>query len=318
MIKKWRQEGRNLLVFDGGDLFYPSFSQPLSEDQKAEMNLKAQAIVAAFNHMGADAITIGDDDLLLGKENLLELLKGAEFRVVSANLIDSESGTPLFRPYFIKEVGGLRVGIFGLFPKLEGETDGRFAGLTVLEPFGAAQQMVSMLKEEADFVILLSHLGYPKDLELAKHVEGISLIVGGHTGINLSHPRMVRNTVVLQVAKKGRYLGRADLTIGDPSRPFVNVKTRETLKRRLERIETRLEALDRETSLDSAGKKRNRKTLEQQKAETEKLLRSYESHNEMVNQIVPLTDQVVPDADCDRILRSYLGQVAHTKDESNP
>jgi 2',3'-cyclic-nucleotide 2'-phosphodiesterase (5'-nucleotidase family) len=298
MIKRWRQEGRNLLVFDGGDLFYPSLSQPLSEDQKAEMNLKAQAIVAAFNHMGADAITIGDDDLLLGKENLLELLKGAEFRVVSANLMDNESGTPLFRPYYIKEVGGLRVGIFGLFPKLEGETDGRFAGLSVLEPFGVAQQMVSML--------------------LAKNVEGISVIVGGHTGINLSHPRIVRNTVVLQVAKKGRYLGRADLTISDPFQPFVNVRTRETLKRRLERIETRLEALDKESSLDSAGKKRNRKTLEQQKAETEKLLRSYEGHNEMVNQIVPLTDQVLPDADCDRILRSYLGQVAHTKDESNP
>ena len=212
MIRKWKQEQKNLLVLDAGDLLYPRASKPPSQDGKAVMNLKAMAIVAAFNHMGCDAITIGEDDLLWGKENLLEIIKGREFSVVSANLIDGESGKPLFRPYVIKQMGGFKVGIFGLFPKSP-RKEGQFSGLTVLEPFGIAQKMVSTVRREADFVILLSHLGYAKDLELARKVEGINVIAGGHNGINLSHPRIIENTVVLQVGNRGRYLGRIDITI---------------------------------------------------------------------------------------------------------
>lgn len=318
MVRRWKQEQKNLLIIDAGDLFYPGDRAAPSEDRKIVMNLKAKAIVAAFNHMGCDAITIGESDLLWGKEDLLEIVKGAQFPVISANLIDTKTGSPLFRPYVIKQMEGLRVGIFGLFPKPHGNTDGRFRGLAVLEPTEVAQRIVSTLREKADFVILLSHLGYPKDLELARNVKGINVIVGGHTGINLSHPRIIRNTVVLQVAKKGRYLGRVDLTIKDPSLPFVNVVTRETLRSRLQRVEKQLQALGRENPQDSAETTRKRKTLERRKAETERILQVYGDHNELANRVVPLAEGIPGDAECGQILGPYLQQISEVEKASPP
>lgn len=317
MIKKWKEEQKNLLILDGGDLFYPPFSQPPSEDRKTVMNLKAEAIVAVFNQMGTDAITIGESDLLWGKENLLGILKGAEFPVVSANLLDSRSGTPLFQPYLIKQMQGLRVGIFGLFSKSY-ITGDELTGLTVLEPPDSARQMVSTLRKKADFVILLSHLGYAQDLELAKKVDGINVIVGGHTATNLSHPRIIRNTIVLQVTRKGRYLGKVDLKIKDPARPFFDVATRDMLGKRLQQIETRLKALGEEASEDTAENKKKRETLERRKTDAEKALGLYENHNEMVNQIVPLTDKISADAECDRILKPYLLQISKAEKKAPP
>ncbi len=310
MIKRWKEEGKNLLILDGGDLFYPKGLNPSSQNEKAVLNLKAKAIVAAFNQMGCNAITIGEDDLLWGKENLLEIMKDAEFPAVSANLIDGASGEPLFQPYVIEQMEGFSVGIFGLFPEVRGSKEGSFAGLTVLDPFKTAQQVVSEVQKKADVVVLLSHLGYAKDLELAKKVEGIHVIVGGHSGVNLSYPRIIRNTVVLQVSNRGRYLGRVDLRIDDLSRPFVNVATRDMLEKRLQRIEAELEILDRTGGQDSAQKERKRETLGKQKAEGERTLGLYEGHNELANQIVSLTQEIPQDANCEGVLKPYFLQIS--------
>jgi 2',3'-cyclic-nucleotide 2'-phosphodiesterase (5'-nucleotidase family) len=63
--------------------------------------------------------------------------------------------------------------------------------------------MVKELQPKSDFIVLLSHLGYPKDLELAQAVSGIHLIVGAHTGMNLVYPPLIRDTILLQTATKG-------------------------------------------------------------------------------------------------------------------
>jgi len=313
LINKWKEESENLLVLDAGDLLYPRVSESPTNDRKEIMNLKAEAIVAAFNYMSCDAITIGQDDLLWGKENLLGVLNEAEFPVVSANLMDSRSGKPLFRPYAIKQVRGLKVGIFGLLSRPGRGTEGGFSDCTVLDPLVTAQKMVSTLRKKTDFIILLSNLGYAKDLELARKVEGINVIVGGHTGVNLSYPRIIRNTVVLQIAKRGRYLGRLDITIHDLSRPFINLATMAMLRRRVDGIDNQLKRLDNDGTQESEKKRSKRETLKRRKAETERILKLYEGHNEMTNRIVPLTENVAKDAECGRILKAYLDQIAEAE-----
>lgn len=312
MIKRWREEQKNLLILDAGDLLFPPLLRSPSEDRKAEMILKAEAIVAAFNATGTDAITIGESDLLWGKENLLQVLGGAEFSVVCTNLVDGESGAPLFRRYLIKEIEGLRVGIFGLFPRTLENTSRRLAGLTVLDPLDVVRRIVPLLTEKADFVILLSHLGYPEDLTLAKAVDGIDVIVGGHTGINLSHPRIIGNTIIVQVATKGRYLGKLDLRIEDPSRPFVNVATKGILERRLHSVEAQIESPDQVLS-DPSAEQRRKESLKRQKAQIERRLQAYKGYNELVNRIVPLTDEISPDPECEKILAPYLLRIAEAR-----
>jgi 2',3'-cyclic-nucleotide 2'-phosphodiesterase (5'-nucleotidase family) len=318
MIKKWKGEQRDLLILDAGDLLYPKLSEPPSEDQETLMKVKAKGIVAAFNYMGCDTVTIGEDDLLWGKENLLQVLKEATFAVVSANLIDRKSGDPFFAPYVIKQMHGYRVGIFGLFSMPDRTIENRLKGLTVLEPFQLAPQIVSTLREKTDFVILLSQLGYAKDLELARKVKGISLIVGGETGINLTHPRIIQDSVVLQVGSKGRYLGRIDVKIVDPSQPMIDVARKGMLKRRLNQLEARLNSLDGSVAQDSVKKKRTRDMLERQRAETLRVLASYEGRNEIVNRIVALRDKIPVDAECMKILEPYLLQLSAFEERSRP
>ncbi len=313
MIRQWREEQGKLLVLDAGDLLYPTVSAVPSETQKIVMDLKAMAIVEAFNHMGCDAITIGDDDLLFGRENLLRILNQAAFPVVSANLIDAESGDSFFQAYVIKEVGGLKVGIFGLSCEPRPPLVDRFDGLTVLDPFKIAPQTVAALREKCDIIVLLSHLGYAKDMELARKIDGIHLIVGGHTGVNLSFPRIIRNTVVLQVAKRGRRLGRVDLRVRDLSRPFVNVATRDMLKRRFDQIDSNLKSLGEKSPEDTAKTERQREMLKLRKAETEKLLRSQENANDVENRIVSFTDEVAMDAACVEVLNPYLSKISEAE-----
>ena len=282
------------------------------------MDLKAMAIVEAFNHMGCDAITVGEDDFLWGRENLLDILNKAEFPVVCANLVESESGKPLFQPYIVRDFEGLKVGIFGIFPEPNKAVKERLGGLTVLDPFAVAARMVSTLENMTDFNVLLSHLGYAKDLELARKVQGIRVIVGGHTGINLSYPRTVGETVVVQTTKNGYRLGKIDFKLNDLSRPFINVATKEMMTRRLSEVEARLEDLGTEDPAESAQARRSREMLELRKAETKKLLASYEGKNELLNEMVSLTDHIAHDPECGRILDPYLPRISEAKKKITP
>ncbi|NIS71804.1 MAG: hypothetical protein GTO12_23585 [Proteobacteria bacterium] len=314
MIDRWRAEQKNLLILDAGDLLYPRVSEPVSQDKTKTFNLQARAIIEAFNFMGCDAITVGEDDFLLGKENLLKVLDEAKFPVVSANLLDGESKATLFRPYVIKTIENLRIGIFGLSPKPDSQ-DERFHGLLVGDPKETARKVISELKETTDFTVLLSHLGYPKDLELAKELDGINVIVGGHTGINLNYPRIVRNTVILQVANRGRYLGRVDLSINDLSQPFVNVKMKDTLQKRLAQIERRLEELEQNPTKNQKNEQIRERFLKH-KAETEKIMKTYEEGNKMVNEVVPLRDTIQDNPECQKILAPYLDQISEHSESS--
>jgi len=144
-------------------------------------------------------------------------------------------------------------------------------------------------------------------------VDGIHVIVGGHTGVNLSYPRIIRNTVVVQVSKRGRRLGRVDLRIKDVSRPFVNVATREMLKRRLHQIDCTLDSLGEKSAEDTAKTERQREMLKLRKAETEKILKSQENANEVENRIVSLTDDVVMDAACIEVLNPYFSKMSEAE-----
>ena len=194
--------------------------------------------------MGYDAMGIGDDDLSLGKEFLLEISKKANFPFLSSNIIDEESGKLLFQSYLIKEINGLRIGIFSLLSPdvFLGPTDLRRKGLILRTPVETAQSMVKELQPKTDLIILLSHLGYPKDMELAQTVSGIHFIIGSHTGTNLIYPPLIKNTYILQTASKGMYVARLDLNFFNNTFSFYNSTEKRSLESRLNYIKYRLTA----------------------------------------------------------------------------
>ncbi len=213
-IKEMRKKYRNILVLDSGDLF-----PVLAPQDQAEYAIKA------VNLMGYDAIGLGDQEFMYGKEALKELMGKATFPFLSATIavkgdspdfdLQKSGQSPLFtKPYIIKDIGGFKILIasvvndraFLFFPKEKIE------GLVILDPAAVLKKIIADTKGKADIVVVLSHLGDEGDEKLAKEVEGIDIIVGGHTQTLMEKPLKSGNAVIVQAGKNGEYAGRITLT----------------------------------------------------------------------------------------------------------
>jgi 2',3'-cyclic-nucleotide 2'-phosphodiesterase (5'-nucleotidase family) len=223
-----REVQRESLLLDSGDLFFDRYRKPVPPEEVAPAADKAQLILNCYNLLGYDAIGIGDDDLSLGKDFLVGLSKKASFPFVSSNLMDKETGEALFKPHVVKETGGLRIGIFSLLSPyfFSNEPDPRIRGIAVREPFEEAKSILRKIRPETDLVVLLSHLGYTADIELAETLPGIDVILSGHSNLALSYPMQIKDTIIVRAGSKGLHVGELHVQLAPDrsSRPDSTLK----------------------------------------------------------------------------------------------
>jgi 2',3'-cyclic-nucleotide 2'-phosphodiesterase (5'-nucleotidase family) len=290
-------------MLDAGDLFFKKYGNSAQENNLKNSAPRANLILESLNLMGYDAMAIGDDDLTLGKDFLSDLSKKAKFPFLSSNVIDEASGKPLFHSTFAKEVNGFRIGMFSLLAPeaFSGPEDIRKKGLSVKSPTEVAQAMIKELQPKTDFIFLLSHLGYPKDMELAQAVSGIHVIIGAHTGMNLVYPPVVKNTILLQTASKGMYVGKLDLTIlNDDLSFFFNVSTKRTLENTLRNVTAQLG----NAKLAEAEKKQ----LQKSKEDIQKRLSQLQGKNEFTNRVLPITENMKDHPEISKMIEEYRSQ----------
>jgi len=311
-VKDLRESQKGVLVLDSGDLLFKKYMNPIQENELKGMTEKAQLIVESFNLMGYDAMGIGDDDLTLGKEFLLEISKKANFPFLSSNLLNEASGKVLFQSSLIKEINGLRIGIFSLLSPdfFTGPSDPRKKGLTIRQPIEVAQAMVKELKPKADLIILLSHLGYVKDIEMAQTVRGINIIVGGHSAINLVYPPVMKDTMILQTSSRGMFGARLDLFFYNNEPVFYNSATKISLENNLKNINQQLNSKE----IPEVEKDQWRKAKE----DTERTLNQLRGKNEFTNNIIPLQDQMKEHPDIKKLLEAYRGKAQATENPVSP
>jgi 5'-nucleotidase / UDP-sugar diphosphatase len=216
LIEKIRTRNENVLVLDAGDI----------NTGRPESNLfDARPDIIGYNVIGYDAMAIGNHDFDRGKQVLAEQMALARFPFLSAN-VRTASGALLARPYIIKKFKDFNVAIFGLttvdtaaitYPD-------HIAGLHFEDEVETARKLVPRLREQADVVIALVHLGIydtPRrgSLRLAREVPGIDLVIDGHTHTKLDKPVRVKNRVsgkmipVVQAWKWGLVVGRVDMDV---------------------------------------------------------------------------------------------------------
>jgi len=300
-------------MLDAGDLFFKKYGNSAQGNDSKNSSHKANLILESLNLMGYDAMAIGDDDLTLGKDFLSDLSKKANFPFLSSNVIDESTGKPLFHSFIVKEVNGFRIGMFSLLgpDAFFGPEDSRKKGLTIRPPTEVAQAMVKELQPKTDFIFLLSHLGYPKDLELAQAVSGIHLIIGAHTGMNLVYPPVVKNTILLQTASKGMYVGKLDLTIKNEDLSFFfNVSTKRTLENTLRNVTAQLG----NAKLAEAEKKQ----LQKSKEDIEKKLAQLQGKNEFVNRVSPLGEHLKDHPDISKMIEEYRSKYPDPPKPASP
>jgi 2',3'-cyclic-nucleotide 2'-phosphodiesterase (5'-nucleotidase family) len=260
---------------------------------------KAYLIIKSLNLMDYDALGVGDDDLTFGKEFLLEISKKANFPFLCSNIFDEASEKLLFQPYLVKQMNGLRIGVFSLLsPDLFlGPSDPRRKGIVIHTPVEVAQNMIKELQPKTDLIILLSHLGYPKDMELAQNLTGIHLIVGSHTGLNLVNPPVIKNTIILQTPRQGMYAAKLDLTFAHSKSGFYNLATKRLIERNLNNLKNRL------TSPDSSEAEKAQ--LQRLREDAERSLKQFHGKNEFTNTIFPLDENIEDHPDILKIVDEY-------------
>lgn len=176
--------------------------------------------VDAMNLLGYDAVAIGNHEFDYGLENLALLLRRARFPFLCANL--DFAGTPcegLVRPYTVIEKCGRRVGVFGLSPNPDGLVlKEHYGDVVYRSPVEAARGCVRELRKGGcSLIVCLSHLGYDipgrcNDGVLAAEVEGIDVILGGHSHDFFEVPVVKKNcaggsVVINHSGKYGRAVG---------------------------------------------------------------------------------------------------------------
>lgn len=211
LFQQVRRESSATLVLDAGDVFQgtPLFNFYSGEPDYITM---AQA--------GYDVITVGNHDLDNGLENLMQQARhlGKGHGPVSANMTD-EQGKLLFEPYRILTRGGLKVAVIGALgaDAFLAVAEPRRKGVKVREPLVALRGLVRKLRPQADLVVLLTHIGHEGELELARALPEVDLIVGGHSHTKLDAPVIVkhaeRDTLVVQAFQWGQFVGRLDLQV---------------------------------------------------------------------------------------------------------
>lgn len=166
--------------------------------------------IEAMNRLGYDAMGLGVHEFDYGVAVLKQRMTEAKFPIVCANVTYADTGKPLAKPYVIVERGGVKIAILGL---TTGDLDKRvapenFAGLAITDPIETARTMVPQLKNEAELVFVLTHLGVNEDIRLATQVPGIDLIVGGMSNSELQEGISALDALIVHGGSFGRYVGQ--------------------------------------------------------------------------------------------------------------
>jgi 2',3'-cyclic-nucleotide 2'-phosphodiesterase (5'-nucleotidase family) len=245
--KKMRMENQATLLVDSGDLFFA----PLSGGEPERGPIKAQIIGRAYRSMRAAAVNVGDLDLLRGIDFLRkEYTQGLP--LISANLLDSSRKAPIFPPFAIKEVSGIRVAFLGLLsPDFRSDetglavkiaTDGK---IFIKDPMEAARETVQKLKGRADVTVLLSDLGLQKDRLLAQAVPGIHFILGGHEGRYIHNPFREGMTYIAQSSAKNMYVGQLRLMVQTPNSPFRAEGEVQQIQEKINQLDSQLQNMQK-------------------------------------------------------------------------
>lgn len=247
LIKRIRKEQPNTMLIDSGDTIQGS---PLESFHGRKNNQPPDPMMLVMNSLNYDAMAVGNHEYNFGLKVLEKARGEANFPWMSANTYDVAKQQPHYKPYIVKEIAGVRIGVLGLttpgIPNWDNPPN--YAGLEFHEPVSEARKWVPMLrdKEKCDLVVIAMHMGLDEDLrtgevspgqvpheneaiEIAKEVPGVDVIFMGHTHREV--PSLYINGVLLTQANYwGKHLARADLYLQKSSNGWrVYAKSARTL-----------------------------------------------------------------------------------------
>jgi 2',3'-cyclic-nucleotide 2'-phosphodiesterase (5'-nucleotidase family) len=228
LIKRIRKENPNSLLIDSGDTIQGS---PLESVHGRKHNEPRDPMMLVMNSLNYDAMTVGNHEYNFGVRVLEKARSEANFPWLSANTYDAGKPQTHYKPYIVKEVAEVKIGVLGLttpgIPNWDNPPN--YAGLEFHEPVSEASKWVAVLrdKEKVDVVAIAMHMGLGEDLRtgevspgqvpheneaiaIAQQVPGVDVIFMGHTHREVSS-LYINGVLLTQANFWGKDVARADL-----------------------------------------------------------------------------------------------------------
>lgn len=203
-VRQCRDTTANVLLVDAGD----RWTGNAYVDRVPE---PGRPIIELMNRLGYDAATLGNHEFDHGQAYLGGVLDSVVgFPVLCANVVSDTCTFPQPEPWRIVERAGLKIGIVGVVTNYEGPghpagNAESFAGLRFPDPQQAAVEAADALRGKVDLLLLVSHMGDDRDMELLAREGRYDLLIGGHT--HKLRDTVICGTQLTQTAKDLQYLG---------------------------------------------------------------------------------------------------------------
>ncbi|OLC55155.1 MAG: hypothetical protein AUH85_09940 [Chloroflexi bacterium 13_1_40CM_4_68_4] len=213
-LKKARASNPNTIVLNGGDTMNSVTPAWSDKYQCAEWPMFSGLI---------DALAVGNHEFDYGYESFQKCRSSVQYPVLAANLVFAADQKPVLtvtgKPYLVKTVGGVKVGMFALggpdFPRLINKNN-LTETVTFADPLKTAQQVVAALRneEKVDVVVSFGHEEKDADFAMAKQVGGIDLILGSHSHLKADLQKIEgTSTWFISPFQYLTYLSQVDLTV---------------------------------------------------------------------------------------------------------
>lgn len=196
----------NVLLLDGGDTWQGSYTA---------LKTNGQDMVDCMALLKPDAM-VGHWEFTLGTDRVLEIIDSLDYPFLASNIVDNDWEEPVFDSTAFYDRGDTRVAVIGQAMPYTPIANPRWMfpewsfGLRT----NLLQENVDKARAEgADVVVLLSHNGFDVDQKMAKVINGIDVILTGHTHDAVPSAINIDNTLVLSSGSHGKYLGRIDLDV---------------------------------------------------------------------------------------------------------
>jgi 5'-nucleotidase len=235
IVKAAKEKDKGVFFFDAGDFFTGPYISTLT---------KGEAIVDVMNQMSFDAVSIGNHEFDHGVPNMIQQLDKATFPVLLGNLFYENSDKPVWnKPWVILEKKGVKIGVIGLHGKFafyDTVNKNMRNGVEMRDEVDYLKKYLKEIRSKVDITVLLVHEGVParqssfgaadvsrllsKDIELAKQVEGLDIIITGHAHVGTPKPIKVNNTLIVSTDAYGIDLGKLVLNIDDSNKKITGYR----------------------------------------------------------------------------------------------
>lgn len=185
---------------------------------------KFQSLFVAdvMGQLGTSIVNVAPPDLNYGVDVLRTKAQEAHFDLVSSNLKRKSTGQPVFAPYVVREVRGLRLAFLGVMNENE--------PLAPLTPDGddlmaedaraTIEALLPEVRAKADFVVVFSHITQRRTRQLVDEVDGIDIAINGGDGFMNQKATEVGNdstgmSLVLEAGQQGKYVGALKMVVSE-------------------------------------------------------------------------------------------------------